>query len=127
MNTLDYILRVLTITAHYDIRGELSWRTDGPYGPVRFWIDCGDVFWWGTADCEELTPENVGELERACADVVFAGDRVCIHGGTLFCCRVRKMRPQGAVYRKLPEELWPLFDACGPERDPKEPGNTRRA
>lgn len=46
----------------------------------------------------------------------------------LFCARVRGERPQGAAYKvRYPEELWPLFDAAGPEREvgfgnPRKPG-----
>ena len=39
-----------------------------------------------------------------------------MYGTELFSARVRKMRPQGASYKLYPKELWPLFDACGPER-----------
>lgn len=35
----------------------------------------------------------------------------------LFCARVRGERPQGACYSRYPQELWPLFDAVGPERE----------
>lgn len=35
----------------------------------------------------------------------------------LFAARVRGMRPQGACYKGYPKDLWPLFDACGPERE----------
>ena len=48
------------------------------------------------------------------------------HGPLLFCCRVRGMRPQGAALRSIPKPLWPLFDAAGPERNPKDFGNTPR-
>jgi|HubBroStandDraft_4_1064222.scaffolds.fasta_scaffold00029_108 hypothetical protein len=107
----------------------VEWRTDGEYAPVRFFINCNDQFWWGTGDNEDLTPENIGELEKAYADCN-AIDKVCgkHHAQSLFCCRVRKMRPQGCCYP--PREYWHLFDACGPEREvglgnPYPPGGGR--
>lgn len=49
----------------------------------------------------------------------------------LFAARVRGMRPQGAAYTFYPPETWPLFDACGPEREigfgnPYRPGEYKR-
>lgn len=49
----------------------------------------------------------------------------------LYSCRIEGMRPQGAVYRHNKKELWPLFDACGPEREvglgnPYKPGEYKR-
>ena len=43
-------------------------------------------------------------------------------GVLLFCARERKMRPQKPYYELIPTELHALFDACGPERDPKNEG-----
>ncbi|UDL15984.1 hypothetical protein QEH42_gp234 [Microbacterium phage Pumpernickel] len=45
----------------------------------------------------------------------------------LFAAKSRKMRPQGAYYKSIPENIWHLFDACGPEREvgmgnPRKPG-----
>lgn len=38
--------------------------------------------------------------------------------GDLFAARVRSMRPQGAAYKvRYDKSIWPLFDACGPERE----------
>jgi hypothetical protein len=76
---------------------------------------CSDEFAWGTADLEQITPENIHELERAIADVK-AIDKDIGHAFILFAARQRKMRPQGAAYPK-DKELWPLFDACGPKRE----------
>ncbi|UVG35196.1 hypothetical protein SEA_CECE_190 [Microbacterium phage Cece] len=51
--------------------------------------------------------------------------------GDLFAARVRKLRPQGACYSRYPEELWPLFNEAGPEREtgfgnPYKPGEYNR-
>lgn len=51
--------------------------------------------------------------------------------GDLFAARVRNLRPQGACYSRYPEELWPLFNEAGPEREtgfgnPYKPGEYNR-
>jgi hypothetical protein len=111
-----FVLRVLGVVAKYEQHDDLWWRADGEYAPVTFFINCNDLFWWGTGDCERVTPENVGALEQAYADAAAAHRYGRSYGGNLFCCRVRGMRPQGCCYPE-DRELWPLFDACGPERE----------
>ena len=106
---LAFILRVLKLTAEDDCG--LRWADDG-----EFFINCNDLFWWGTADAEDVTPDNISLLADSLADC----ERVLpesgpIYAGELFACRVRRMRPQGCAYPRH-KELWPLFDACGPER-----------
>lgn len=98
---------------------ELTWRVDG--GKVRFFVNCNDLFDWGCADCEPLTPENFPELERAVADcqVISAGangSMAMLNAASLFCCRRRGERPQGACYKSIDSLAWHLFDACGPLR-----------
>lgn len=127
---LAFTARVLAVFDRYDQHESLFWRTGEKYGggvydtPAQFFARCSDLFYWGCADLEEITPGNVAVLEGAMADAKAADQVVgACHGGELFCCRVRGMRPQGAAYP--PEvELWPLFDACGPER-PCDGGNPR--
>lgn len=111
----DFILAVLELFARHDRHSEVWWRTDGAYAPITFFVNCNDVFAWGCADCEQLTEETLPALAQAYQD----SDKV---GAELFCSRVRKERPQGAFYAYIPEEEWPLFDACGPERE-VGPGN----
>lgn len=133
MSQLDFIMRVLDITSihRFDCAGELTWRTDGRYAPISFFVDCSDLFYWGCADSEPLTPENVDEFERAYEDLKaqFGYTMASIYGSMLFCARQRKLRPQGCCY---PDDraLWPLFDECGPEREvglgnPYPPGGGR--
>lgn len=48
----------------------------------------------------------------------------------LYAARVRHERPQGACYAAYPRQLWPMFDAVGPEREvgignPYAPGTNR--
>lgn len=128
----DFVLRVLRAFGgvREDLHDDLWWRCDGEYAPVTFFVKCSDAFWWGTADLERLTPANVGEMERALADLNAVPDPgrtlfPFVHAPLLFCARVRRKRPQGCVYRRLPRQVWPLFDACGPGR-PVDAFNTRR-
>lgn len=121
---MDFVARVLSLFDRYDIHDLLFWRTGKRYGggefanPASFFVNCNDVFCWGTADLEEITPENIEVLEASLADCK-AIDRVtgAIEAPHLFVARVRKMRPQGAMYPHINPALWPLFDACGPERE----------
>lgn len=112
---LAFVLRVLRLIDPMDC-DEIQWRTDGEYAPVSFFVNCSDLFWWGTSDFEDVTPENIGELERAYADVRAIVNPVNNEPQELFACRMRHLRPQGAAYPK-DERLWPLFDACGAERE----------
>lgn len=77
---------------------------------------CNDAFFWGCADCEEITVEDIPSLRQAHAD------SKQFNGQLLFIARKRGERPQGAMYAHLEPEEWPLFDACGPER-PSTLGN----
>lgn len=142
---VEFVREVLSLGDGFNELGDLwesiSWRTDGEYAPWSFSVNCNDVFYWACADCEDLTRENLPLLKQSVLDVRAAvgvpagrlhGDDVSKHfddwysaghrGATLFCARVRKMRPQRPMYKHLPEALHPLFDACGPVRDPKDEG-----
>lgn len=111
----DFILCVLRVVADAELCSLVWWRCDGERAPITFFVGCNDLFAWGTADAEPLTPQNIGELERAIADVRATGS-LSASAPDLFCCRMRGMRPQGAAYPKLAPAVWPLLDACGPER-----------
>lgn len=115
-----YILAILDIVAKGENQRDLWWRTDGKYAPVRFFIHCNDVFAWGTADAEDITPERLPVLRQAYRESKH-------QGGVLYVARIRKMRPQGAYYTYINKNEWHLFDACGPEREvggvnPYKPG-----
>lgn len=60
---LGFVLRVLGTISAADCYGELFWRTDGEYAPITFWINCNDFFFWGCADMEDLTPDNIDVLD----------------------------------------------------------------
>lgn len=83
------------------------------YHGIKPAINCNDVFFWGSADAEDLSPETLGDLDAAIADC--HGDEES--GALLYCARRRGMRPQGAMYKYIPKNLWAFFDACGPYRE----------
>ena len=115
----EFIVEVLRFYAKIDCQGELFWNIHERQ-PLAMYVMCNDQFWWATADAEEITPENFGVLTQAVADCKAAAPKDVMaadYGLLLFCCRVRKMRPQGCCYPG-DERLWPLFDAAGPERKP---------
>ena len=117
-----FVFRVLRLFSENHKCDDLSWRMDGEYAPIRFYINCGDLFYWATADAEDLTPDNITIMEQAiedCKKLVLWGT---IYADSLFAARVRKMRPQKPAYPKNHPELWPLYDACGPERTKQDEG-----
>ena len=89
---------------------------------VRYSINMNDMFYWACADSEEITPENIHVLEESYRDLKALAETdpnarfMEVYTGTLFACRVRGQRPQGAAYPSN-KEVWPLIDACGPERE----------
>lgn len=119
LNPGEVASRVLAATS-FDYCEDVWWRTDTEYAPVTFLVNCNDLFAWGFADCERITAENIDLFEECY-------ESPCEHSHVIFCCRSRGMRPQGAMYKHIPKELWPILDACGPEREvgpgnPKKPG-----
>lgn len=102
---MDFIEKLLKLTAQFHSCDSIFWDED-----LRFYVNCNDVFDWGCSDAEEVTPENIHLLEQS-----FKDDR--IYAETLFCARVRKIRPQGAAYPpKEREKTIQLLNECGPER-----------
>lgn len=120
MPSEGFISRLLLATYKADCRVDLSWHFDEE-GQVHFFINCSDAFHWATSDAEDVTEANIEAFEKACEEC--KSSRLG-QGPLLFCARMRGMRPQGAMYKYIEDELWPLFDACGPERSLSEFGNT---
>lgn len=110
-----YVQELLTILYQADSIYDLMWYPDPQSKEIKFAINCSDVFWWATADSEEIPPEKIEILRQACID----GGRVW--GTNLYCARVRGMRPQQPAYPKEPKYR-KLFDACGPERSKDDEG-----
>ncbi len=120
-----FVRRVLQIFNGFDgpDTAAIWWRTDDPaYDPVTFLVNCNDFFYWGCSDCEALTPDNLHIMEECIKDIsaCYTGDHKTPDyddAPSLFCARVRKLRPQGACYKYIAKEYWHLFDACGPVRE----------
>jgi hypothetical protein len=119
-----FVYDILSIFA-FDNTEDIWWRTDGEYAPVTFFVLCNDLFHWGTADLEKITPASLPALKQAFVDAGEAAEHGTVWAAYLFCARQRGMRPQGAQYKHINEAMWPLFDACGPLR-PVEMGNPHR-
>lgn len=127
-----YVFRVLAAWERCDIYEQLMWRVKDD--TVRFLAICSDVFYWGTADCEEIAEEDLPMLESTADELLALGGVADAYMPELFCARKRGMRPQmpwgrsyGAkpgVYDKdnLDPRVRALFDACGPVRDRKDEG-----
>lgn len=119
MTNDELILKVVKIISNFDevsisfIKNSTMFKynkEDGNSENVRFFTNCNDIFWWGCADSEEITEDNIDIFEQSLKDSKYYGEY-------LFCARVRKMRPQGAFYKDLSEEDKKLFNEVGPERE----------
>lgn len=106
----EFVLSLLALLAKHDLCDSVFWNRD-----LRFFVYCNDFFFWACADGEEITKENLPELEKAIHDCEAVGSR-SLFGPLLWCARRRKMRPQDAYYKNLPKPTWQLFDACGEVR-----------
>lgn len=110
----------------------LWWAINGD--TETFHINCNDLFWWATADAEDITPENICHIEElgayieglikdeATRDLEWV-DELCDYSTALLVCRMRKMRPQNCFTKKIKhQKLREMFEACGPERSDEECG-----
>jgi hypothetical protein len=109
---IEQVTAVLRLFASADDHSDLFWRVYGRN--IRLYANVSDVFEWGTADLEEITPERLPDLQRAYDDLVAIDATEWL--ATLFAARIRQMRPQGAAYPDNPV-VRVLLDECGPERD----------
>jgi hypothetical protein len=112
------VVEVLTIFA-FEHTEEIWWRMNKDNREeLNIYANCSDFFVWGCSDVEEITQEKLPILREVKKemDSLSISDHE-IEYGLLFCAKVRQMRPQGAYYKYLKEETWPLFDACGPIRE----------
>jgi len=110
----EYKINLLTLLALHDIREVVFWNED-----LDFFITCSDLFAWGFADLERVdNQKDVDLLEQSIKDCEEINKNTgSVNAAELYCARKRSMRPQGAYYNYIGKELWPLFDACGPERE----------
>lgn len=126
------VMQILEFVSEEDLHDLIYWRTDGEYSPITFWVNSNDVLAWGCSDGEEVNEETLPVLKKAVKDCKAIDPmRAAMVGCDLFACRMNKLRPQGAAY-PANRDLWPLFDACGPEREvglgnPYRPGEYKPA
>ena len=111
---MDFVSSVLSIAEEYAI--DVHWHVDKNSGVISFWVGCSDLFYSGAHDSETITPDNV-KLLRDTAKEVEGLELSSQWVPSLFSARIRGMRPQGAIYKRIPCKLWKLFDACGPWRE----------
>lgn len=97
--------------------------------PDKYYVgtNANDLFVWGCADSVDITPDKLDILKQAHADCLAANEFYRFYTTDVYSCRVKGMRPQGAVYKSDKQELWPLYDSAGPEREtglgnPYKPG-----
>src|SRR5690606_34468152 len=97
VNDMKFVARVLEIfsLSHADAYGDLTWWIEGG-DRIRFSANVSDVFAWGGADAEPITPKTLPELEKAYADLKEVGGESFT--AELYAARRRKMRPQSAAY-----------------------------
>jgi hypothetical protein len=116
----NFIDRLLKLTYDYDDHWNTWWNVRD--GQVRWFTNVNDVFYWGTADAERITAEDLDDLEQAYKDAEAVGS---YRGGMLWACRKRGMRPQTPYFKYFSLDERDLFLACGPEReDQSDPANT---
>jgi hypothetical protein len=67
---------------------------------IVLFVNCNDLFYWGTADCEHLTLGEVRDLFEAWrADPSW--------GVSIWCCKKRKLRPQVPIVKMMKEQgVW---------------------
>jgi hypothetical protein len=105
-----------------DFEGGVFWRVDMTPGGTRemtLFAECNDLFFWATADLEEITTADI-PLLRATLDDLKAL-RSCDEGelGHLFAARKRKLRPQRPCYKGMSPGAAALYDACCTEEERK--------
>lgn len=106
------------VFAAFQCAGEnesLMWRVDmaSEQREMTLHANVSDVFFWATADAEEITVADVPLLEQCVTDLRACGDSwVTCYLAELFAARKRKLRPQRPVYKEMPADVAVLFDAC---------------
>jgi hypothetical protein len=110
------MLEILRLFAEFDIQDCLWWCFPAGQDAPKFLVNCNDLFYWATADAEEVTVESLPELRKAIEECLAIDPVVgALDGVNLYAARRRKTRPQNCCYPES-KALWPLFDAAGPER-----------
>jgi hypothetical protein len=115
----EFVFQVMRYMAEEELYEDIQWTES-----LKFYVNCSDVFFWGCADAEDLTEDNFQlfvDTYNECIEALKDSEKneyaYLNWAPVLFCARSRKMRPQGAFYENMPEELIPLFNECGEERE----------
>lgn len=95
----------------------LFWRVDmqSPGRNVKLFAQCSDLFFWATADLEEITAGDIPLLRRTLEDLEAADASYEL--APLFAARKRKLRPQKPCYKDYSPAVAALYDACCTEKE----------
>lgn len=111
-------VEILAVFEQADDYESLSWRVtkspDDSY-EMRLFANCSDLFFWATADCEEVEFADLGLLNATLADLRELNCEYLLP--ELFACRKRKLRPQAPAYKNYDVAVRALFDACCTEEE----------
>lgn len=111
----EFMERLLRVTEAAENNEDLLWREQAD-GSWKFFVICNDIFWWATADLEEITPDNIHILEESYKDLNAIDYVETSFTSMLFAARARGMRPQRPAYPR-DDKVAMLFDAVGPPRE----------
>lgn len=117
------IVKVFRWFGDNELCSDLWWRP-GAGGFLEIFVRCNDMFWWATADAEEVTVADLPSLQQAYADLEKCGNCNEAYAPQLWVARKRGMRPQTPWWsrEKFEDVVQALFLAAGPERDRKDEG-----
>ncbi len=111
------LIQVLAAFEQAELFEGLMWRTADD-GGIKLFAQCNDVFAWATADCEEITDDDVPVLQQALRDLQVTKEEYYLP--ELFVARKRHLRPQKPFYKGMTPATAALFDACCTEAERAE-------
>ena len=129
MNKTDKdLLYEVAKLSQFSANEAIFWRYNDERTQIDVYANCSDIFFWGCADAEPITWDNLQVLRDSVREVQeLTGSEFSNQddGLLLFVARVRNERPQGAFYKYITvhnddektASLRALFDAAGPERE----------
>jgi hypothetical protein len=94
-------------------RKYLEWDNSGPAGDTTvLFVNCNDLFVWGSADAEDLPSNEIGALYKA-----WMADKTW--GVSKWCCHRRGWKPQKPIIKLMKEAgVWDDdMEALKDERD----------
>lgn len=104
-----------------DFENGVFWRVDikpGADRDMKLFAECSDLFFWATADAEEITVDDIPLLARTLLDLKLLDAEYEL--GHLFAARKRKLRPQKPCYKDMEAGIVALYDACCTEQERAE-------